>query len=66
MPVRRAIHGSLTVASAGIQARHIGFHPGFIDENQARCIQIRLVFYPFLPSLFNVRAILFACPKRFF
>jgi hypothetical protein len=38
-----------------IAPRHVGLHPGFVDENELRRGQLRLLLAPFNACLGNVR-----------
>ena len=46
--------------------RHVGLHPGFIDEDQASGIKPTLIFLPLRSSPGDPRTILLAGEQRFF
>jgi hypothetical protein len=48
------------------QRRHVGFRPGFVDENQPRRIDPRLMASPAFAPARDVRAILLAGEHGFF
>jgi len=47
-------------------ARHIGFRPGFVDEDEALWIKLRLDFLPARAMTGNVGPILLGGIERFF
>jgi hypothetical protein len=49
-----------------VRARHIGFGPGLVEEDEAFWIEPRLKFSPPRAVTRNVRAILFGGEQRFF
>ena len=49
-----------------VRARHIGFGPGLVEEDEAFWIEPRLEFSPSRAVTRNVRAILFGGEQRFF
>ncbi len=57
---------SLTAWGAAMGARHVGFRPGLIDEDQPVGVEIDLAVKPVLPFLQDVRAVLFAGVRGLF
>ena len=57
---------SFTAWGATMGARHVGFRPGLIDEDQPFGIEIGLAVEPVLSFLQNVRAVLFAGVRGLF
>ena len=41
---------ALTARAPAPQRRHVGFDPGFVDENEAGRVDARLIFQPLLPA----------------
>ena len=66
MAMRHLAHQPGAFAAAAITADHVGGHPGFIDEDQAAAIKLRLVLLQFMPRRLNVRPVLLAGVQSFF
>ncbi len=60
--------GAASLASLGAapQARHLGGSSGFVNEYELCGIEIELPVEPGFSRRFHVRALLFACMRRFF
>lgn len=52
--------------AAPVRARHVGFYPGFVDEDQTGRVDPALVFLPAITPPRNVRPVLFAGKNAFF
>ena len=57
---------AFTAWGPAMGARHVGFRPGLIDEDQPLGVEIDLTVEPVLPFLQDVRAILFAGVRGLF
>lgn len=66
MPVGDLSQIGLATRRPSSCARHVGFHPGFIDENQALGVELMLVGLPPPPEPRHLRPILLSCHQRFF
>jgi hypothetical protein len=56
----------LTSDASAMAARHVGFGPGFVDEDQPPRINRRLARLPSLTPPGDVRPVLFGGAKAFF
>ncbi len=56
----------LALWRAPAQARHVGLHPAFIEEDQARRVEAGLRLAPFQPGLRDVGTLLFGCMGSLF
>jgi len=56
----------LAASAAPMGARHIGFGPGLVEEDQAGGVELALVAPPALAPSVNVRPVLLACVQAFF
>lgn len=65
-PVRNFGAQTHAAQAAAMRARHIGFGPGFVDEDQARWIKLALMTPPAVAFARHVGAILFAGVQGFF
>ena len=50
---------ALTARAPAPQWRHVGFDPGFINENEPGWVDVRLIFQPPLPPAHDIGAALF-------
>jgi hypothetical protein len=66
MAVRNMPDQALTARRAAVRARHVGFHPGLVDEDQALGINASLIAPP--PGAFtsDVGALLLGGAQGFF
>ena len=56
----------LTSGASAVGARHVGFGPGLVDEDQSPRIDRRLTRLPSLTPPGDVRPVLFGGAKAFF
>jgi hypothetical protein len=63
---RRLGQEPLASRASSVCARHVGFGPGLVDEDQPRRIELSLMLLPALTPPFNVRAILLRGVQAFF
>jgi hypothetical protein len=56
----------LASRASSVCARHVGFGPGLVDEDQTRRIELSLVFLPALTPPFDVGPILLGGVQTFF
>jgi hypothetical protein len=66
MAVRHAHAQPVAARHPPISARHVGRGPGLVDENEAFGIEVGLSLEPVLPSLHDVRTLLFAGVRGLF
>lgn len=66
VPIRRMSHQGGTAYAPAAQRRHVGLHPGFIDEDQACGIDPALVTPPLFAAADKVRPVLFSRKNGFF
>ena len=66
MTVGNACEQAFALAATPAQARHLGVQTGFIDEDQARRIEIGLAGEPHLPRSPHIGALLLSRVARLF
>ncbi|CAK7261992.1 conserved protein of unknown function (plasmid) [Shinella sp. WSC3-e] len=58
MAMRKADPQALASGASAVAAGHVCRSPGFVDENEARRIKVKLAVEPFLPPSQDIGAIL--------
>ena len=66
MPVRDSGTATLTAPGPAAQAGHLGRGAGFVDEDKALGIEVRLACEPRAAPGCDVGAFLLGCVRRFF
>ena len=66
MAVRHARPQALSPGRPAVASGHVGRGPGLVDKDEALGIEIELPFEPLLPSLQDIRTVLFGCVGRLF
>jgi hypothetical protein len=57
---------ALALGRATAHSRHVGRHPGLVDEDKPFRVEFELSFEPIFPPLGDVRAGLLACMRGLF
>jgi len=63
---RGMINQALALKRASVTRRHIGRHPGFVDEHQPGGLKVLLRGLPSAPRRLHLGALLFGGDQRFF
>jgi hypothetical protein len=66
MAMRHARAQAFAAWATSMAPRHVGRGPGFVNEDQAAGVEIKLTFEPFLAALQNIRALLLAGVRGLF